>query len=387
MDNYRIKECELCYECIDCVKSYRLFYSQDCENCSDSAFLKNCIGVRSSFMCSNLKNKEYHIFNKPYDKAIYEKLIKSLSKHTELVKYFADWDSFKVQFPQRYMHGVQNENVVGDYVVYSKNADHCFDSMEMRDCKYFSRCFGEAADCMDCDECGEKIQLFYECKLCGYNQNNMRFDYQCFHESHDVTYSLDSNYCQYCFGCVGLLRKKYCILNKQYSKEEYEKLVPKIIEHMKTTGEWGEYPPVKYSPFAYNETVAQEYYPLDKEAVLKKGWKWRKEDKKEYLPATAKVADDSLTADVSICGKLLACADCGRNYKVVEQEFKFYQTQSLSIPKKCFYCRHKRRFNLRNPRILIDRKCDKCGVGIRTTYSVDRPEKVYCEPCYQQSLV
>jgi len=31
---------------------------------------------------------------------------------------------------------------------------------------------------------------------------------------------------------------KYCILNKQYSKEEYEELVPKIIEHMQKTGEW-----------------------------------------------------------------------------------------------------------------------------------------------------
>lgn len=35
------------------------------------------------------------------------------------------------------------------------------------------------------------------------------------------------------FGCFGLQNKSYCILNKQYTKEEYEVLVPKIIEHMK----------------------------------------------------------------------------------------------------------------------------------------------------------
>ena len=29
-----------------------------------------------------------------------------------------------------------------------------------------------------------------------------------------------------------LRNKSYCILNKQYTKEEYEELVPKIIEHM-----------------------------------------------------------------------------------------------------------------------------------------------------------
>ncbi len=386
MDNYRLKECELCYECVDCVKCYGLFYSQDCDNCSDSAFLKNCIGVRNSFMCSNLKNKEYHIFNKPYDKETYKKLVKSLSKHSELVRYFADWDDFKVKFPQKYMHGVQNENVLGDYVVYSKDSDYCFDSMEMRDCKYFARCFGEAKDCMDCDECGEKIERIYESNLCGYNENNVRFSFQCFHQARDLTYCLDSFYCQDSFGCVGLRRKKYCILNKQYSKEEYEQLVPKIIEHMKTTGEWGEFPPVKYATFAYNETVAQEYYPLSKQDVLDKGWKWRDEDKKEHQPATAQVPDDSADADASICNELLACEDCGRNYKIVEQELNFYKAQGLTIPKKCFYCRHKRRFDLRNPRELYDRKCDKCGVDIKTTYSNERPEKIYCEPCYQESL-
>jgi hypothetical protein len=35
------------------------------------------------------------------------------------------------------------------------------------------------------------------------------------------------------FGCIGLRGKEYCILNKQYTKEEYEALVPKIIEKMK----------------------------------------------------------------------------------------------------------------------------------------------------------
>lgn len=393
MDNYRIKECELCYECADCVKCYRLFYSQDCENCSDSAFLKNCIGVRNSFMCSNLKNKEYHIFNKPYDKNTYEKLVKSLSKHSELVKYFADWDDFKVKYPQKYMHGVQNENVIGDYIVFSKDSDYCFDSMEMRDCKYFTRCFGEAKDCMDCDECGEKIQLFYDTILCGYNQMNARFSFQCFQQSSNLTYCLETHFCQDCFGCVGLQRKKYCIFNKQYSKEEYEKLVLRIIEHMKKTsaiagqaGEWGEFMPVKYSPFAYNETVAQEYHPLSKEEALKRGWKWRDEDRKEHQPATAQVPDDSAEADISICNALLACVDCGRNYKIVEQELTFYKAQGLTIPKRCFYCRHKKRFDLRNPRKLYDRSCDKCAASIKTTYAPERPEKVYCEPCYQESL-
>ena len=45
------------------------------------------------------------------------------------------------------------------------------------------------------------------------------------------------------FGCVGLKKNEYCILNKQYSKEQYGELVPKVIEFMKKTGEWGEFFP------------------------------------------------------------------------------------------------------------------------------------------------
>ena len=47
-----------------------------------------------------------------------------------------------------------------------------------------------------------------------------------------------------CFGCVNLKRNKNCILNKQYSEGEYKKLALKVIEHMKETGEWGEFFPL-----------------------------------------------------------------------------------------------------------------------------------------------
>ncbi|MDP2669631.1 MAG: hypothetical protein Q8O99_01100 [bacterium] len=37
------------------------------------------------------------------------------------------------------------------------------------------------------------------------------------------------------FGCSNLRNKQYCIFNKQYTQEEYEQLVPKIITHMQET--------------------------------------------------------------------------------------------------------------------------------------------------------
>jgi len=387
MDNYRLKECELCYECVDCVKCYSLYYSQDCENCSSSAFLKNCIGVKNSFMCSNLKNKEYYVFNQQYDQETYQKLMKSLSSHESLKKYFADWDEFKLKSPQKYMHGVQNENVVGDYIVYSKDSEYCFDSMELWDCKYFTRSFGAAKDCMDCDECGDGVELFYNTAFCGYQEQNFIGCMFCFTSGNELRYCFYTHTSQHCFGCVGLERKQYCILNKQYSEEEYKSLSSKLVDHMKQSGEWGEFFPAKYSDFAYNESLDQEYYPLTKEEALNKGYRWRDPDKKEYLAATTIVPDDSKDVDKSICNELLACGECGRNYKIIDQELKFYKQQGTIIPRKCFYCRHKARFEKRNPRQLYDRNCDKCGVDIVTTYAPDSPWTVYCERDYQDSLI
>ena len=46
---------------------------------------------------------------------------------------------------------------------------------------------------------------------------------------------------------------------------------------MKSTGEWGEFFPHEMSPFGYNETVAQEYFPMteDEVATMPKFEQWR----------------------------------------------------------------------------------------------------------------
>ena len=89
--------------------------------------------------------------------------------------------------------------------------------------------------------------------------------------------------CEDCFGCIGLKKRKYCIFNKQYSKEEYFELKDRIIEYMRGTKEYGEFFPIEMSPFPYNITMAQRFFPLTKDDVLSRGGKWREEeDKKDF---------------------------------------------------------------------------------------------------------
>jgi Zn ribbon nucleic-acid-binding protein len=210
-------------------------------------------------------------------------------------------------------------------------------------------------------------------------------------------YIFDSNNIIYCqnifnnssnlFGCSGLKGKKYCILNKQYTQEEYEKLVPKIIEHMKETGEWGKHFPAKDSPFGFNETVAYEYFPLTKEQALKFGAKWKEEDKlNHYLGPKIVLPFDIKEVKEDITKQILTCENCNKNYRLILQEIDFYRKMSLPVPHMCPECRHNRRMSLRNHRKLYNRKCMKCGAEIKTTYSPDRPEKVYCEACYLKEV-
>jgi hypothetical protein len=387
LECFRVRGGELLYECIDCTKCYNSAFLQDCDNCSDSVFLKNCIGCKNCLMCSNLKNKEYHVENKPVSKEKFEEFRSMLSSRSRLQSAIQRFEKLKLEYPQKYMHGVQNEDVIGDYLTNCKHATYCFDSPDLWDCTYVFQAFGWLKDCMDIQECGE-AEKFYESAFCGYESFNGMCCLHALGGSRDTMYCISSPHSQNIFGCVGCRYKKYCIFNKQYSQEEYEKLAAKIIEHMQSTGEWGEFFPIKLSMYPYNETLAQDYFPLSKEAVTKNGWTWRDEEdtQEKYLGPEVELPEDINDAQDDLCEKILRCKNCEKLYKIIPQELLLYRKMQLPLPKHCFHCRHKERLAMRNPRPLHDRNCDKCDTAFKTTYQPSRPEIVYCESCYLNSI-
>jgi hypothetical protein len=159
---------------------------------------------------------------------------------------------------------------------------------------------------------------------------------------------------------------------------------------LKESGEYGLFFPPELAPFAYNETIAQESFPLTKAEAEKKGYRWQDELQKTTGKETLKSEDipdhindvkDSMTEEV------LKCVECSRNYKIIPAELAFYRKMVLPPPRKCFNCRHLDRVRRRGPLKLFDRKCDNCSKDIQTSYAPDRPETVYCEQCYQREVV
>ena len=388
VDNQCLEKSELCYEIANSMNCYRCTSSQNIENCSSVHFSKNCIGCRNCFGCINLRNKEYMFLNEQCSKEEYRKKLEALRLDTYSGREKASelTAPHLKQIVHKYYVGSNTEEFSGDYVVRVKNAMNCFNCRDAENLKH-SQDAWHLHNCQDMTEVVENDYCYFV-EGTGTSSHSLFCKKAC-----DLSNSIYCSHCHFSknlFGCIGMKHAQYCILNKQYTEEEYEELAGKILEHMQSTGEWGQHFPPEYSPFGYNETVAQEYFPLEKDAVVAKRWKWR--DAEDEVPDVEKVIPADTLPDAigdvpdDILDWAIACPVTGRPFRIIKQELKFYRTMGLPIPRLHPDERHWRRMALRNPRKLWSRECGKCSKAIQTTYAPGRPEKVYCEECYLQEV-
>ncbi|MDP6575236.1 MAG: hypothetical protein QF755_01960 [Candidatus Peribacteraceae bacterium] len=388
VDNLVTRECELCYECTDSRKLYSCIECQDCYNSDHLLYCYDLQGCSDCIACAGLRNKKFHIENKPVSEEEYKEFknkinycdrnwMNDLEKKTENVK---------LNTIRHYMPSSNTQNATGSHIYNSKNTFSSFFVDRCEDCSYSM----QVVDLKDCYDNNYTEENELCCDYLGM-YGTKRTHFSTFSRHTFEVYC--SEYCingKYLFGCSNLRDKDYCILNKQYSEEEFNSLVPKIIEGMKERGEWGEFFPIALSPFAYNETVAQEYFPMEKADVLSKGWDWK--DDIGQIPNVEKIIPaDQLPENIDeipddILNWAVKCAVSDRPFRIIKQELDFYRRIKLPIPKLHPDERHKARLNKRNPRKLWARTCDKCEKEIQTTYSPERPEKVFCEDCYLQEV-
>lgn len=389
LDCLKIYDCQACYECINSYNCQFSSYLWDSYNSSDCHFGYNLIGCKNCFLCINLRNQEYVFQNQKYSKDEYHEKVRQFrleKDNEEIAKLLAQ---AKEKMPVKRIVENNTENCSGDYLSNCKNCTNCFDCEYLENSKYcydLKKGDGISFENYDLSAFGVGVVRSYEGGSIGYNSNHCLFTENVW-QSFDVHYSmLCMNNCKNCFGCIGLKKAEHCILNKQYTREEYEKLVPEIIHNMQKTGEWGEFFPMKDSPFAYNETMAQEYFTLTRDEALSKDLKWLEKDQKEYQKQIYEVPHDISEVNDDICNEILACKESGRNFKIQKSELAFYRKFSLPIPKYCPDIRHLHRLGLKNPRKLHELNCSKCGTKITTSYTAKRPTPVLCENCYLNQI-
>ncbi|MEK7500403.1 MAG: hypothetical protein AAB649_07435, partial [Patescibacteria group bacterium] len=377
--------------------------------------------------CANLVSKNYYIFNKPYSKEGYlKKLVElGLGSRTELqLAHDAFYQDVYLQAIHRYANIIGSRDVTGDNVNNSKNCHLCFDILRnVEDCKFLQGSL-EVRD--NYDGSGQyKHELSYE--NVDNDEGNRNIGTLTVYNSSNVRYSFNCHGSSYLFGCTGLRSKHYCILNKQYTKEKYEKLLPEIIEHMNSLPytdkkgcvyKFGEFFPSELSPWAYNETIAQEYFTLTKAQVVQEGLTWKEPEGRNYkiTKSAADVPDVIQDVPETITQEIIGCAhegkcneQCITAFRIMPQELQFYKNLNIPIPTLCPNCRHYQRLKRRNPLKLWHREClcsgfkskngaykntaqhfhgsDTCPNEFETPYTPDGKEIIYCEQCYQAEVV
>lgn len=379
---------EQCYETVNVNKSNKVNYGQNIINCVDCHFVYNCSNLINCFGCINLRNKSYYWFNEELSKEDYkEKLFEFMGSYELREKYLKKFIEFKKQFPHRENNNLKTEDSIGDYLFECKNVKDSFEVTKGENCKYvFS---GKATkDSMGTIGFGFQSELLLECISVGYS-NRIIASY-CVDQSQEVEYSFScypNN--KNLFGCDGLKNSQYCILNKQYDKAEYEKIRDHIVKELTEQGLYGLMIPPDLSPFAYNETIAQDNMPLTKEEAIAQGFRWeddiqitkeKETIQPEDIPDHIKDVEDSITKEI------LKCIECDRNYKIIEQELLFYRKMILPIPRKCFFCRHQDRVKRRGPFKFFKRNCDKCNIETYTNLTKEVAPIMYCEECYKKEV-
>ncbi len=368
----------------------------------DSAFLRDSFNCQNCFASANLRNKKYYILNKPYSKEEYFEQIKkwdlgSYKTYQEVQRMSEEhWK----KYPPKPNKDDFSFNSTGSHNFQTKNCKNCFEVTGAEDSKYlFMLALPPMKDCYDLSAWGDNVSMIYEGCVNGGQAAQLRFCNNAGLGMHDAEYVTRSFGGSHLFGSVGIRNSQHVILNKRYSAEQYEDLRAQIIEHMKNMPfkdklgrlyDYGEFFPLELSPFPYNDTVAQRFFPLTKEQAEERGFWWQELEERPYqiTKKTSDLPDHIKDVQDSILKETIECEKCRKGFKVIPRELEFLRKMNVPFPRNCPWCRINEKFDqwIKNLRV-IDRKCSECGIEFQTHYSEDEVKDILCKTCYQNTIV
>ena len=415
---------------VDVEGNFNCQYALQSKSSMDSHFIFDCDNCKNCVLSSNLRNQSYYFRNRKVSREEYQRLLSELKLSTisGMANARREFSEIMRRAKHRYANVFSSQNVTGDFISNSRNVRDSFDVWKGENISHSNRITNQVKDCYDCYGIltGE---LEYETLAGSVQSYNIRFASICL-TCKNMQYSALCRGCSDCFGCVGLRDARYCILNRQYSKEEYEALVPKLIQHMDNTPyvdskgrvyAYGEFFPFDMSPYGYNESSANEYFSLTEEECAARGYNWRTREKRDYAVTmkAGAVPEDSQAVEEGILKEVIECThkgkcdyQCSLAFRITPEELSFLKRKGLALPILCPNCRHYERVQMRNPLKLWKRRCmcqsqiagseaqnickntakhvhgdSPCPNEFETSYSPERPETIYCETCYQAEVV
>lgn len=388
IDCSMVYDSEYCITCTDSNKLYKCFYTQNSDWCSNMYFAWDCKWCSDCFFSVWLRNKKYCILNKQYTKEEYEEKKKALVDNfkNNSKELLGKRRKFLEQQPRLYANIVNSENSIWHNIISSSNILIGFEMFECKDCSY---CFNvlNSTDSKDIDV-STHLNRCYESVTPDMSKNTA-FAIFC-SECVDVWYSEMCHRSKNCFWCVWLKDQQYCILNKQYTKEEYEALLPEIIESMRERNERGEFFPASISAFPYNRSDAMQQFPLTREEAIEK---WYSRDDKEItvnIPVHAECIHtkemdwDPDTVSNEIIKKVLVCSETWKPFRIVFSELELYRKLWCWLPLTHHDVRYYERMATRAERNVYAYECAVTWDILFTPYSKNLWLRVLSEEAYAQ---
>jgi len=329
--------------------SSNVFYSSSIINSKDIWLSSNLIGCSNCIRCNNLTNQKYYIDNIAVDKPQYDDELRKIKENTynTLLNY--------------YTNNVLNisgmnvgENIQWRFNMICNDVENCFMNNHLQKARNVILCNATETieNCRDCTSIWWlQSDNIYASMGVGHNSHHVYCSVECSPNCSNIYYSYLMDSCSYCLGCIGLKNKSFCILNKQYTKEEWFEKVNEIFAQMDKDWTLWKFFPWSMNPFYFNDTVA---YLIDdsftKEEVEKEWYLRRDEEIKVDIPAWAEIiyshkvegqksiddfqwfdSDWNRQINPEILKKVIK-DDKWNYYRIVPMELEFLQKHWLPLP-------------------------------------------------------
>lgn len=390
MDTCNVHFVENSYELVSCEKCYNCRYLYFSDNCIDSQFLYDCNNCTDCFGCVNLRNKSNCIWNIQYTKEEYKKQISeiNLGSRDFTYKIKEKFWKFVKSHPVRAERHERVENVSGVNISNSKNChdvSYAVDSVHLLHC---DQVFGHK-DSMDASVSGGSEKLYQTIGV-GSKSSDVKFSFasKFILESEFV---INCRNIEYCFACIGLENKSYCIFNHQYEKDKYFEELDRIKYLLLKRGEYGEFFPFLISTFAYNGSLADLTFPLSQEEVKSINGLWQIDTETDTGDMSILETQDipDLISDVGddILTKALICKETSKPFRIIKSELEFYRNYKIPLPNVHPNKRMKNRYKYLGNYRMYDSNCILCQKSIKTMYDPKDDWKLYCDECYKKEIL
>lgn len=391
MDSYTIHDSEFVYNSVNSDHLYKSSFVYFSSNCTDSNFLFDCRNCTDCFGCVNLRNSKYCVYNKQLTKEEYETFINSIKPFSR--KVITDskekfWQLVK-SLPSNGPRIIASDNVTGAKINNSRNLFDVTDGVNSQNVRHADGALSHQ-DSMDFLYSGGHSSLLYMCTNIGSQSSRVKFSISskfCV----DCEFVFNSKNLNNCFMCFGLQNKSYCILNKQYTEEEYFKIIDEIKTEMIEKGEYSDGLGFEFSAQAYNFSIGQILYPLTDKEIKDFGGYIAKEPETnvgdlevlnvDQLPETInEVTDD-------ILNKAICCEVTNRPFKIISSELSFLRRMGFPLPTIHPAIRMANRWKISPVGKKYKTTCKKCNKDIESLFDPKENFLLYCENCYKQEVV